>query len=406
MWGLEFYAVIYCIMIAVFALGAIAFHLTAQQIETEVALREWAKGSWLLVLGCLLAVLARSQISQPEEMYSYQWPALLRSLATVINGYAWLRIWFGFRYYYHLPRPDRRSSLMYMSALLLTVFAAHPLKLPAAWAVIIISLWLAGCVVVILRDTWQHSNWRSEDQFAMAGFVVAGTMWLYRAVSLMPEFFSGVEWDVNRSVDNLVMVITLVALMSIYLGMTLLIYRRLIDKLRTQASTDGLTGALNRREFMERGEALLALAKREGRPIAVALMDLDFFKRINDDHGHQTGDQVLKLTVDTALGELREQDVFARYGGEEFVAFFPDTTLQQAESALRRFRQQLSEQTLSSEGREVSVTVSVGLVAINPADETLEELIKRADEALYQAKDDGRNRVTVWFNPSMVESWS
>ncbi len=402
MWGLEFYAVIYCVMIAVFALGAIAFHLTAQQIESEIALKEWAKGSWLLVLGCLMAVLARSQIAQPEEMYSYQWPALLRSLATVINGLAWLRIWFGFRYYYHLPRPGRRSSLFSMAALSLIVFAAHPLQLPAAWAVIVISLWLAGCVLVIFRDTWQNSSWGAADKFAMAGFVVAGAMWLYRAISLMPEFFLGVERDVNGSIDNLVMVITLIALMSIYLGMTLLIYRRLIDKLRTQASTDGLTGALNRREFLERGDALLALAKREGRSVAVALMDLDFFKRINDDYGHQAGDQVLKLAVDTAHGELREQDVFARYGGEEFVAFFPDTSLQQAESALRRFRQKLSEQTLASEGRDISVTVSVGLVALNPVDETLEQLIKRADEALYQAKDDGRNRVTVWFEPSMV----
>ncbi len=402
MWGMEFYAVIYCIMIVVFALGATAFRIAAQQLDGERAIGEWALGSWLLLVGCLLAVISRSQLSQPQDMWSYEWPALLRSLATVINGYAWLRIWYGFRRYYHQSIANSKISCGVVLAFALVVFSAHPFHFQPAWAVIVISLWVFGCVVVIVWDLCKQSRWLAAEVFTITGFALAGVAWIYRALSLIPDFLQGVEKDVNSSLDSLIMAITLIAMISIYLGMTLLIYQRLVDKLRAQASTDVLTGAFNRRAFLERSELLLAAAKRERKPVSVVLFDLDFFKKINDDFGHQAGDEILKATVDVCHNSLREQDVFGRYGGEEFVAFLPDTTESQAQSALARLQQELASQSVEVDGQRVGVTVSIGLACVVPEEQALEALVKNADLALYRAKQTGRNKVVVWEGEGQV----
>lgn len=158
------------------------------------------------------------------------------------------------------------------------------------------------------------------------------------------------------------------------------------------ATTDGLTGLLNRRAFFERADAARMLALRQHQPIALMMLDIDHFKQINDRFGHATGDEAL-LTFSTTCGaSLREHDLLGRLGGEEFALALPDTDLAGAQQAAERLRQAVMDTRLLASGKRYTMTVSIGLVVIDP-EEDLASALARADHALYEAKHAGRNRV-------------
>lgn len=158
------------------------------------------------------------------------------------------------------------------------------------------------------------------------------------------------------------------------------------------ASFDPLTGLFNRRAFIELAERELARARRARSPYAVLMVDLDHFKRVNDEYGHQAGDRVLAGFGDIAKRSLRTEDLVGRYGGEEFCALLPGAAMPMAVEIAERLRQAVSERPLA--GLPRAVTVSIGATACN-ADTggSLDAAIARADEALYRAKREGRNRV-------------
>jgi diguanylate cyclase (GGDEF)-like protein len=166
------------------------------------------------------------------------------------------------------------------------------------------------------------------------------------------------------------------------------------------ATTDGLTGLANRRALFERLEQEAYRARRYGAPLSLILFDIDHFKRINDSWGHGAGDQVLREIARTTQEVLRKTDIAGRYGGEEFLVLLPGVDLEEATSLARRLNQQISQEVITSEsGGSQAVTVSVGVAMLAP-DESGEELIQRADRALYRAKRGGRNRVERAFSPS------
>lgn len=170
------------------------------------------------------------------------------------------------------------------------------------------------------------------------------------------------------------------------------------QKLAHQANVDELTGISNRRHFYERGEIELKRALRYQHTLALLMIDADYFKQINDRHGHDGGDVVLKALANSVTGSLRELDVFARFGGEEFIVLLPEISASEAEKVAERLRRQLEQLVIASPtGEQITFTVSVGLAMLEPDDKNLDDLIKRADIALYQAKAQGRNRV-VSFN--------
>lgn len=159
---------------------------------------------------------------------------------------------------------------------------------------------------------------------------------------------------------------------------------------RAAATTDPLTGALNRRGFEKVFRREFARAHRTGAGLALALIDLDDFKRLNDVHGHHAGDQALVHLVRVLRAAMRPSDVISRFGGEEFVLLLPDTDLPNAEAALARFQRGLAEQPLPN--KQVVMTFSAGLV-LQQAGESLEDSIQRADKATYAAKRAGKNCV-------------
>ena len=169
--------------------------------------------------------------------------------------------------------------------------------------------------------------------------------------------------------------------------------RRLEEDLKVLATTDSLTGLSNRRHFLDMAAATMENYRRYRRPLAVLMLDIDRFKRINDTYGHATGDQVLIVLADTLREVLRSADICGRYGGEEFVCLLPETTEIEARVVAERLRMAMAEQAIATAEGELHFNVSIGLAEAEPGDSTVETLIQRADVAMYEAKAAGRNRV-------------
>ncbi len=171
--------------------------------------------------------------------------------------------------------------------------------------------------------------------------------------------------------------------------------KRLEAELRHLASTDPLTGASNRRHFLELGGREFSRSRRHHRPLSVLMIDIDRFKRINDRFGHDVGDKVLQRLVEVCLKTLRESDVFGRLGGEEFAVILSESDVPEAQVVADRLHRRLKEQRVASPQGEVRFTVSVGLAILRLTDASLEDILKRADRALYEAKRQGRDRVVA-----------
>jgi len=166
------------------------------------------------------------------------------------------------------------------------------------------------------------------------------------------------------------------------------------QQLREMANHDFLTGLLNRREAYRQVAEEMGRSARTGRPLAFILFDIDHFKRLNDTYGHNAGDMVLKQLASKLMSALRDYDIACRYGGEEFLVVTPETDQEQAVKLAERLRTIISAANFSTDTEDVAVTVSVGVGMLQHAD-TIESAILKADVALYQAKEGGRNRVCV-----------
>jgi diguanylate cyclase (GGDEF)-like protein len=169
---------------------------------------------------------------------------------------------------------------------------------------------------------------------------------------------------------------------------------RLHEIVQHQAITDELTGLVNRRRFLAALDAEILRARRLGGPLSVVLVDLDDFKRINDRFGHPVGDTVLLAFADLMRAHVREVDVAGRLGGEEFSILLPETDLAGAAAGAERLRHALAEQSLELEGRTLEVTASFGVAELSSG-QSGDELLRAADAALYRAKEQGKNRVSL-----------
>ncbi|MCR9071505.1 MAG: GGDEF domain-containing protein [Alphaproteobacteria bacterium] len=173
--------------------------------------------------------------------------------------------------------------------------------------------------------------------------------------------------------------------------------RRKLEETRTEAMTDGLTGIANRKRFDTLLREAASHAMETGTPLTLLLLDIDHFKQFNDTHGHVVGDQVLRLVGRLLTECLRDTDAPARFGGEEFAVILPETGLEDARGIAERIRKRLNQKrvTRRSSGEDIGVvTISIG-VACYDYGESMTKLIARADEALYRAKQNGRNRVML-----------
>jgi diguanylate cyclase (GGDEF)-like protein/PAS domain S-box-containing protein len=162
-----------------------------------------------------------------------------------------------------------------------------------------------------------------------------------------------------------------------------------------QASTDSLTGISNRRYFLNLAEQEMRRARRFAREMTVMMIDIDHFKAANDTYGHATGDAVLQGVVKRAIESLRQSDSIGRVGGEEFAVLLPETGLAAAYDVADRLRQHMGERPIIADKIAVGCTVSIGVAQLSAQDSNMDDLLHRADMALYEAKNSGRNKVVI-----------
>lgn len=307
---------------------------------------------------------------------------------TLLMGSLWL-IWQSLRIWLARP-PLSIQSLAWMAlAAAATIAGLGGLPVRNVIGNGALALLLILITVDLLRPNADNSRgWRYLIAGCMA--LAAGVSVLRGAANLMlPAEYAGLQADHPINVAGLV--VSNITSVLIAVGV-LLAYREEAERqLHRLAVTDGLTGVLNRRAWAERAMAMHAEARRYGHPLIMLMIDLDRFKHINDEYGHAVGDRALQLVGRLLQDELRAGDLIGRYGGEEFCLLLSHLSEASAEGFDRRLRERLG--TRSSAVLSFRLDYSAGLAALRPTDKSLDDLIKRADDALYEAKRAGRARL-------------
>ena len=232
---------------------------------------------------------------------------------------------------------------------------------------------------------------RLTAAFAAVGVLTA--IWRFTEHLLDPRV-NGSLLDAGPS-DMVVFMYACVGVTFLSLGFVLMHTERAYEDLRRIASVDALTGVLARGALEERGEALVAEARRQDKPLAVLLLDLDQFKAVNDRLGHEAGDRMLRHLAARARLVLRGEDLLCRLGGDEFVMVLPTTDAPGAVIVAGRLRESLASVPLQFKGQALPIPLSIGVAASRADDLDLAALIKRADDAMYVAKRAGGDRVEV-----------
>ncbi|MBB2487193.1 GGDEF domain-containing protein [Mitsuaria sp. WAJ17] len=290
---------------------------------------------------------------------------------------------------------QQRLDLLALLALGLFADLARLSGLPTGMASAVTSMSMAALCLLAGRDLLLGSlglaGWLRMG--LVAPYALMSCFLLLRGIALtQPEPGSGWLLQDPRQHAGLAAA-WLVLVMSISGGLIALLLSRLIQRIESLTRHDPLTGLCNRREL---GEQLLKqqLRAQRGRSHALLMLDLDHFKRINDELGHAAGDAALRHVARLLQASLREQDCAARFGGEEFVLLLPDTPLAGAQALAERLRAALASSVWSWQGRHWPLTASLGLAMAAPGRFT-DALLEAADRAMYQAKAQGRNRVCL-----------
>lgn len=167
------------------------------------------------------------------------------------------------------------------------------------------------------------------------------------------------------------------------------------SKLQREANYDALSGIFNRRAFNLQSAQHFNKSRENNHPLSVLMCDVDFFKNVNDTYGHSTGDEVIKTVAQVMLEHTRNSDVVARYGGEEFIALLPRTSKHEASIVAEKIRRSIESIEINIDNHQLRFTISIGISDLKSTDSDIDNVILRADEALYNAKESGRNQVLM-----------
>lgn len=243
---------------------------------------------------------------------------------------------------------------------------------------------------------WQrwHSTPGRGKWFVLAALALITVALLVRAVANATGILTLQSVVENHPLQSMVFISVMVFNVLANFGMVVMVKESADARNETLALTDELTGLHNRRHIQHTLHQQLAQAQRSGQPLGL-LLDVDWFKRINDEHGHLSGDRVLRELAARLRAQLRTQDIIGRWGGEEFMALLPGTSQAQAQQLAERLRQSIEREHFHShDGQSLQVSVSMGVHSSqHGAHASAEQLVREADGALYRAKQLGRNRV-------------
>ena len=212
---------------------------------------------------------------------------------------------------------------------------------------------------------------------------------------LLADWAPGLDWIRAPQSHSLLLGIALMAPALATLGFALLDSERNLDDLKRHANVDGLTGLLNRSAFLREAGQRLEACKASGSACALLMLDVDHFKRVNDDYGHETGDRALRLVADAMTAPLPADALLARCGGEEFVALVAGCDATAAQALANRIRLAVKQATLQVNGLPLELSVSVGVAQLSDSSDDLSLLMRRADQAMYRAKQSGRDQVRL-----------
>lgn len=257
--------------------------------------------------------------------------------------------------------------------------------------VVLISSLLAMYFACMTWVLFRHARQHFPGRYTMLVSLGLAAVMLLR-LGTAGELPTDTTLFVNSLFQNIYIMSMSSGILLLSIGFVLLSTKALQSELESLATHDSLTGTLTRRALFTQGEMELARVRRTGEPLSVLMMDLDHFKSVNDTYGHLIGDAVLRDFVRRVEAQQRKTDLFGRYGGEEFVLLLPNTDLAQARIVAHRILD-----SRSSDARLPLCTVSIGVATHQHAADrmSLEALINQADNALYQAKNKGRNRLEV-----------
>lgn len=246
-------------------------------------------------------------------------------------------------------------------------------------------------LLISVEPPLKTAYWFTGISFA----VFSVLMWIrVIAVGLLQPSTNGLFVDIPLSQVSFFLG-SMIQLCVIF-GFVLMLNYRLVSDLHKIASHDALTGAFNRRSLVEEAERLRARCLRTGNSLAIMMIDIDDFKLINDRHGHPAGDEVLRHLASISQATIRTDDYFARYGGEEFCILLPNITEEDAMLLAERLRKTFEAAFIKYDGEVLSSTISIGVADSISVGLEISSLISAADQALYLAKQEGKNRVAVY----------
>jgi diguanylate cyclase (GGDEF)-like protein len=359
------------------ALSAVVLLGMWAQHRRATALLWWFVANVLAAIG--IAVLA---IGLSEKNIH------LTVAGTTLNGIALPLLWIGIRVFNRTP-----TSL---PLVLLAVFGWVAADLAAGFMQFTSAFSFAGWCAWLLASAFEL--WRGRAERIPARWPLLAVFVLHASVcagGVYDDLAGNMPRDALAPLDSWFGAIFfegIVFAMASAVLMAMLCNERETQEYMRAARRDSLTGIANHGALLETSRRIYERCRRDGVPVSVIMFDLDHFKSINDAHGHRVGDDVLRAFVDTVRGLLRPTDLFGRYGGEEFTVILPGSTIETAQVIAERVRHAFAETHRFLNGQPLSATVSAG-VAEAGADMTLDDTVDAADQAMYQAKKLGRNRV-------------
>jgi len=377
-------AVIQAVFTVIWALGAWLVH------STRRAAAHWA--AWSFLSAVVWLVLA-AQLESPPLI------GVLAGVLGVMVLQRGIRLFIG-------RMPTHRVNALLLVVVVLAAWIGNNPATRHSQATINFGV-LAWLYFDIARDLYTHA--RNQLRFRWPGLLALPTFlgciaYGSRALRalLWPE--SVVTQMSAHSALNVESALAFVVLvLALHATLIVLVVARLVTELRRLSHHDGLTDLLNRRAMEEALDAQIQQSRRSGDNFVVMMLDLDHFKRINDQFGHAVGDIALKHVSNVLLAAMRDTDHLARFGGEEFVVLMSRATLAQAQPAAERLRELVASAPLANFDTHVSLSVSIGIAQWRGTSEDASHLLSRADAALFQAKVQGRNRVVQAASAVVLE---
>ena len=285
---------------------------------------------------------------------------------------------------------------VFPALLVAALFALFIDKFPIhVMADIIFGAGMLALAVLVQRQN--HGDRGSARRLLLTGYLIGAATMFARAVVGIAEPGAIPGLMISSPLQGITYVFWFAVILVTSVGFLLLHKERSEEDAQRLAFTDPLTGAFNRRTFLELAEKEIARTRRAIGSLSLMMLDVDHFKQINDRNGHLAGDEVLKRVVSVVMMALRKEDMLVRYGGEEFCILLPNTAIDRAMIMAERTRDAIEQAHFMFNELTLRVTVSVGVATLSSeGSEGVETLVSRADEALYSAKRAGRNRVVAF----------